>query len=180
MDHAVVIHGMGGRSNQAWYPWVEAQLAERGFNVTPPNLPYPDDPHLSEWLPEVTECIGLQPERTLAVAHGLGCITLLHYVAKLPSARQLGGAVLVAGALHDTDPTVATFYCDPPHFDWLTSRFGRPPELIYAAGDTAAPLCQGKQLAGELEGKLTILSCMDMLQQPELPAIMRAVDRLCS
>jgi predicted alpha/beta hydrolase family esterase len=181
MDHAVVVHDKGGGSNQAWYPWIEAQLAGRGFEVTLPDLPYPDEPHLSEWLPELAEAIGHRnPERKLVIAHGLGCMTLLHYLANLAPGNSIGGAVLVAGATCSIDPAVATFYRDQPHFDWLQNRLDRPAELIYAANDPCAPLFQGEQLAEALDGRLTILSDADSLLKPELPAVLHAVERLLS
>ena len=97
MKRAVIIHCWGGSSNYAWYPWLKTELEKRGYQVTVPDMPNTDEPKLTEWLPKLTEVIGVPDNELLLVGHSLGTVTIMRYLEALPADQNIRKAIFVAG-----------------------------------------------------------------------------------
>lgn len=95
---AFIIHGYLGYPGEAWLPWLKASLEERGYQVWLPAMPHPDRPAIPEWIDFIAKLVGEPDEKTVMIAHSLGCQAVLHYLATLgKSAKSVAGTVLVAG-----------------------------------------------------------------------------------
>lgn len=93
---AYIIHGWGGDSEEAWFPWLKKELSARGFEVSIPAMPNTDEPDIDAWVGHLTETIGIPDEQTYLVGHSIGCQTILRYLA-LRDGTKIGGIVCVAG-----------------------------------------------------------------------------------
>ena len=97
-DRAFIIHGYLGYPEEAWLPWLKARLVERGFEVSLPLMPNADRPTVSEWDGFIRNLVGDPDEKTVMIAHSLGCVAVLRYLESLGAAgKAVGKTVLVAG-----------------------------------------------------------------------------------
>src|SRR5580700_7631133 len=94
----LILHGWGGNKPAHWQEHLAACLTEAGKTVRYPKMPDPTAPNLAAWqakLGEEIASIGSEyPNAKVTVlAHSLGCINWLHYVAKagvkLPIAERV-------------------------------------------------------------------------------------------
>ena len=97
ITRAVIVHGLSGEPQYAWYPWVASQLEAKGITVDVPEMPNPDEPQLGEWLAHLQEVIGTPDEHLALIGHSLGCVTVLRYLESLPDDAKVGKVILVAG-----------------------------------------------------------------------------------
>ncbi|OGZ13471.1 MAG: hypothetical protein A2942_01355 [Candidatus Lloydbacteria bacterium RIFCSPLOWO2_01_FULL_50_20] len=93
----IIAHGWEGSPKEGWFPWLTQALEARGFEVHIPALPDADNPRIEKWIPKLQEVIGTPDEQTYLVGHSMGCQAIARYLATLPEAAKVGGAVFVAG-----------------------------------------------------------------------------------
>lgn len=93
---AFIVHGWDGWPEEGWFPWMQAQLEERGFEVQVPSMPHPEKPTINDWVGHLATIVGEPDEQTYLIGHSMGCQTILRYLASLEG-KKIGGAVLVAG-----------------------------------------------------------------------------------
>ncbi|KKL03790.1 hypothetical protein LCGC14_2622590 [marine sediment metagenome] len=97
----IIVHGWGGYPEEGWFPWLKRELEKKGFTVTVPQMPNPEEPKIEAWVSHLAEVVGEPDEHTYFVGHSIGCQTILRYLetidAKVGLPAQAGGAVLVAG-----------------------------------------------------------------------------------
>jgi predicted alpha/beta hydrolase family esterase len=97
-ERAFIIHGYLGYPAEAWLPWLKAMLENRGYQVWLPAMPHPDRPAIPEWIDFIGKLVGNPDEKTVMIAHSLGCEAVLHYLETLgENAKSVGKTVLVAG-----------------------------------------------------------------------------------
>lgn len=96
-DHAVIIHGYGATPADHWFGWLAARLEADGISTTIPALPNSTDPDARAWETEVVRALGRLDERTIVVAHSLGCLAVLRGLRSLPQPWRVGQLVLVSG-----------------------------------------------------------------------------------
>ena len=92
-----IIHGWDGHPNEGWFPWLKSELEKKGFQVTIPQLPQPEEPRISRWIPTLIKAVENPDEQTYFVGHSMGCQVIARYLETLPEGIQVGGAVFVAG-----------------------------------------------------------------------------------
>jgi hypothetical protein len=97
MKKAYIIHGWDGYPESGWFPWLKQELEKRGWLVVVPQLPKPEEPRIKNWVPALTEIVGVADEQTYFVGHSMGCQTIARYLENLPEDASVGGAVFVAG-----------------------------------------------------------------------------------
>jgi uncharacterized protein len=106
-----IVPRWSGRVDSQWYPWLKRELEA----LDPPNfeqvtildMPNPDLPVPEKWIPRIAVEVGTDPEeleRTILVAHSIGCQACLRYLAALPPDRRILGLVCVAGFWSVDDP----------------------------------------------------------------------------
>ncbi|HEY4506483.1 MAG TPA: DUF1749 domain-containing protein [Candidatus Paceibacterota bacterium] len=98
MKRVVITHQWGGSPESDFYPWLKAQLEERGFEVVVSAMPNPAAPEVEAWVKTLGEAVGTLDENTILVGHSVGCQTILRYLVSKPwePKRKIVGIVLVA------------------------------------------------------------------------------------
>lgn len=95
---AFIIHGYLSFPEEAWLPWLKAQLEQRGCTVALPAMPRPDHPVIGEWIPFIARLIGEPDHATLLVGHSLGCQAVVRYLETVGVAgKSVARTLLVAG-----------------------------------------------------------------------------------
>ncbi|MEU9591704.1 alpha/beta hydrolase [Streptomyces sp. NPDC048193] len=94
---ATIIHGYGATPEDHWFGWLAGRLRADGVPTTVPALPDPQDPDPAKWTDAVRTELGTPDERSIVVAHSLGCLTVLRHLRSLPGTWRLGALVLVSG-----------------------------------------------------------------------------------
>ncbi len=96
-DKIVIIHGFLSTPRHHWFRWLKAQLEKQGTQVILPCMPSPRAPCPERWLSHLKACVPAPSRHTWFIAHSLGCITLMQYLASLGEGVSVGGAILVSG-----------------------------------------------------------------------------------
>ncbi|MBP6345505.1 RBBP9/YdeN family alpha/beta hydrolase [Neisseriaceae bacterium CLB008] len=104
MNTVYIIHGFQASPASHWFPWLKLQLNRRRVNAHVLSMPHPSDPKLEEWVGHLQARITTPTANTYFVAHSLGCIMLLYYLATTPLSRPFGGMVLVSGFYEPLPP----------------------------------------------------------------------------
>jgi len=147
----VIFHGYGATPEDHWFGWLAAQLEAEGICVTIPRLPYPLDPDPEKWEEAVRASLGHPDEHTIVVAHSLGCLSVLRYLAALPGAWRLGALVLVSGFFDPLPalPELDGFIGDGCDVAGLSDHIGRV-VVIRSDDDSIVPPAHTDRLAREL------------------------------
>lgn len=130
-----LVHGWEGTPDNHWFPWLSWELKARGFEVRALTMPHADKPKVSEWVAEIKTVVGRPNKDTFFVAHSLGCIAVVRYLAELPKksspplsfspspeegerkkkkGAEVGGCVFVAGFLSSLGIPEIEEFCLPP------------------------------------------------------------------
>jgi predicted alpha/beta hydrolase family esterase len=187
MKRAVIVHCWSGSPQYCWYPWVKAQLEQRGFRVTVPAMPDADAPKLATWLPALIQTVGEPDEELYLIGHSIGSVTILRYLEQLPEQSKVGGIVLVAGF---TDPLgfkeLENFFSVPLDLEGAKEHLAKGAVLVHSDDDPYVSLHFGHELKEKLGAELKVLPGMKHFSGPvdredscaELPAVVQAVERL--
>ena len=98
VKRAFIIHGYQSFPEEAWLPWLKAELEKRGYTVWLPAMPNPDRPTIGAWIPFISNLVGEPDEGTVLIGHSLGCQAVLRYLETLgKGGKSVGRTVLVAG-----------------------------------------------------------------------------------
>ncbi|AGL88035.1 putative esterase [Limosilactobacillus fermentum F-6] len=100
MTTAYLIHGTSTRDDD-WFPWLEEALAP-AVKLERLWLPDPFAPMQAAWDSALEDQIKPADGLTL-VAHSLGCVTALRYLARHPEIK--GANLVLVGAFVDPLPT---------------------------------------------------------------------------
>jgi predicted alpha/beta hydrolase family esterase len=93
MAHEVLIlHGwQNHRPDGHWQRWLADELTLGGSRVRYPQLPEADAPVLDDWIDHLdAELEGSDPDSLVVVAHSLGCLLWLAYVARRAARGEMG------------------------------------------------------------------------------------------
>ncbi len=96
-QHAVIFQGYGATPSDHWFGWLAEQLEADGVPTTIPALPSPLKPDPDQWTDAVRATLKTPDERSVVIAHSLGCLTVLRYLCSLEGPWRLGTLVLVSG-----------------------------------------------------------------------------------
>lgn len=75
-----IIHGYQASSNDHWFPWLSQSIQQAGHISKRIVLPEPNRPEFQHWQQALHMQIRELDKNTIIVAHGLGCISVLHYL----------------------------------------------------------------------------------------------------
>ena len=94
---AIIVHGWQGYPEEGWFPWLQEQLEQAGWDVQVPAMPRPEAPDIHVWVETLKQLIGTPDEDLILVGHSIGCQTIMRVLEDLPEDIHVGGAVFVAG-----------------------------------------------------------------------------------
>lgn len=158
---AVIVHRWGGSPESDWYPWLRAELVQRGYDVLVPAMPNPNEPVITPWVDALSQLLAEHPsEQTLLVGHSVGCQTILRALANRQQTVQK--ALFVAGwvrltGLEDEDQIIA----EP----WLTqaidvaaakARLGAS-VAIFSEDDPVVPLSNQDFFRDQIGSQIVLL-----------------------
>ena len=92
-----IIHGYQGYPEEAWLPWLKAELEKRAYTVSLPAMPHPDRPTIPEWIGFIAKLVGEPDRKTVLVGHSIGGQAVLRYLETLGgTGKSVGKTLLVA------------------------------------------------------------------------------------
>ncbi|WP_188552130.1 RBBP9/YdeN family alpha/beta hydrolase [Sediminivirga luteola] len=97
LSRALIFHGHAATPENPWFSWVADELEHHGTCAIIPPLPDPYAPETTAWEGTIESTLGEPDERTVVIAHSLGCLAVLRYLSSLRTDWNLGGLVLVSG-----------------------------------------------------------------------------------
>ena len=95
MKRVFIIHGWSGFPEEAWFPWLEQKLEEKGIQTEIPAMPETDTPKIEKWVPFLAKQIRGSDQETYLVGHSIGVQTILRYLETID--KPIGGVLAVAG-----------------------------------------------------------------------------------
>lgn len=149
---AYLIHGTSTKDDD-WFPWLE-KAAKPEISLTRIDLPDPFIPVAAAWNQAADMQIPATDGITL-VAHSLGCITALRYVAR-HAIKNIN--LLLVGAFSDNLPTypqLNNFMQAGVNWKQITGKIGRA-TVITAVNDPIAPYQQAVTVAKKIGAKLIV------------------------
>ncbi|HEY3409715.1 MAG TPA: alpha/beta fold hydrolase [Propionicimonas sp.] len=114
---AIIFHGTGGHPEAAWYSWLGARLAARGYAVQIPHYPGLNAEPIADFLPRVLANHSFD-EQTVLVGHSGGAALLLAVLEHIDT--TVAQAVLVAG--YSTPPNASDEPVLQDSYDWDAIR----------------------------------------------------------
>ncbi|WP_051297720.1 RBBP9/YdeN family alpha/beta hydrolase [Brevibacterium album] len=148
---AAIFHGYGATPAYHWFGWLAQQLEAEGISTEVPALPQPLDPRPEQWESCVRAALGAPDAHTVAVAHSLGCLSLLRSLRSLSRGWRLGALVLVSGFTDRLPvlPELDAFIGEGCDVSGLTERIGRI-AVIRSDDDSIVPPAHTDRLAARL------------------------------
>jgi predicted alpha/beta hydrolase family esterase len=157
-----IIHGWGGNPEEGWYPWVKAQLEQRGFLVTVLEMPDTEHPQIRAWVGHLQKTTGEVDEQTFFIGHSIGCQTILRFLETVPEGKVAGGVVFVAGWFHlmgleEEELLIAEPWVNTPiDVEKVRVHAGKI-RAIFSDNDSVVPLTEKDIFEKELQATCIIL-----------------------
>jgi predicted alpha/beta hydrolase family esterase len=131
----VIVHGTCGSPEGNWFPWMKAQLEEKGHQVFVPEFPTPDNQSYSSWR-EIFYGLNIQPQNAILVGHSVGSPFVIRLTAesKTPYKAVFAIAPFIARlGLPDFDKLNASFV--DPSVDWQRATRGASKRLCFCGSN---------------------------------------------
>ena len=141
-------------------------LEKKGYSVSVPAMPHPEEPTIDDWVGKVAEVVGQADAETYLVGHSIGCQTVLRYVQALEAEQKVGGVLLVApftrldpAELEDPDDQrIAKPWIETPlYWDKMKEHCERF-EAIFSQDDPCVPVENAQTFAQNLGAKIVLLN----------------------
>ena len=97
MKNAFIIHWTGWSPEGNWFPWMKAQLEEKGYEVYIPKLLTPEGQSLESWTEAFSEYELYINEETIFIAHSAGPAFVLSSLERLDT--RISACYFAAGFL---------------------------------------------------------------------------------
>jgi predicted alpha/beta hydrolase family esterase len=152
MTNAYLIHGTSTRDDD-WFPWLEGAAAPE-IKLDRIFLPNPFSPQANEWDDAIDRQVPAE-NGLILVAHSLGCVTALRFVARhhLHDVRFLLVGAFDRGL--PAYPELDTFMTPAPDYGEITPKVSRA-TVITAKNDPIAPYHDSIDVAHHLGAKLIV------------------------
>jgi len=157
-----IIHGWDGYPQEGWFPWLKAELEAKGFEVFVPQFPEAGTPRIKNWVPKLTEAVGMADENTYFIGHSMGCQTIARYLETLSEGIKVGGAIFVAGffktlTLSNTEEKeIAKEWLETPiDFQKIKSHMSKS-VAIFSDNDPWVPLENQDEFKDRLDSEIII------------------------
>jgi predicted alpha/beta hydrolase family esterase len=101
MSKVFIVHGLNGKPNGGWRPWLMAELHNHGVYACALAMPEPHDPDCLQWVKQISHHVDREEHgHIILVGHSLGVSAILRYLEQTTS-EIIIGAVLVSGPITD-------------------------------------------------------------------------------
>ncbi|MCB9812757.1 alpha/beta hydrolase [Candidatus Nomurabacteria bacterium] len=158
MKNALILHGTDNTSQNNWFPWLKAQLEEKGHGVWVPDLPRADEPNIARYNELLLSGDFDYGDETMLVGHSSGAVAILGLLEALPDEVVVDTAVLVGS------------FKDDLGWEKLAGLFEKPFDLakiktkakrfvfFHSDNDPYCPLEHAEYLSEQLGGELIVKS----------------------
>jgi len=150
MARAFIFHGTAGYPEENWFPWLKAELEQRGCETIVPQFPTPENQSLEKWFAVADEYRRETEGAPILIGHSLGgafLLRLLERGTRAKAAFLIGtpiGVGVVKNQRTDDDFTGKLF-------DWKKIRESCPLFfVIQSDNDPYVPIENGRELAKNL------------------------------
>ena len=106
MKKIYIIHGWDGSPEEPMHKWLKKELEGKGFQVTIPLMPNPEEPEINAWIDKIKEVVENPDNDTYFIGHSVGCQGVLRYLETLDSNTNIGGAIFIAPWMHLDNKTI--------------------------------------------------------------------------
>jgi len=156
-----IIHGWDGSPKGEWFPWIKKELEKRGYNVTIPEMPNPEEPIIKDWVNYISEVVEKPDNETYFIGHSIGCQAIMRYLETVD--QRIGGVVFVAGYFKltnlesDEEEKIAKPWLKTPiDFNKIKKTTDKI-TAIFSDNDQFVPLASSKDvLKQKLDAKIVI------------------------
>ena len=153
MKKVFMVHGFDGQPNDCWIPWLMSELVKNDIWAFSLAMPTPDKPIKEEWVKTIIDSVREPNDEVFLVGHSLGVSAILRYLETIPNGKNIGGAVLVSGVIHERQKE-KYFYIDKfledrfnyDHYKNVCKNF----IVIHGTDDHSVPFTQGEELSSYL------------------------------
>lgn len=161
-NRVIIVHRWDGSPTADWYPWIKKMLEERNFDVIIPEMPNTERPHISEWVPYLSDIVGEINENTYFIGHSVGCQTIMRYLETLEEGALAGGAFFAAGWFHiiesslesNEEKEIAEEWTGTPINLELVKKHLKTSVALFSDNDPYVPLSDSKIFENELGSKI--------------------------
>lgn len=150
---ALVLHGWKDDPTKGWLGWLQVQLAKRGYLVRAPHLKTDQPSILQSWYAQIIPLMQDLDDRSLIIAHSLGCFIALRMLETMKVAKPLSCVVLVSGFYDAPNPAVVRFFTPEPDWSHIRTQ-ARKFICIYSNDDTIVTPDRTHRLADKLDARL--------------------------
>jgi len=163
VKQAVILHAMGQTSKGHWYPWLEKELEQRGYEVWAPDMPSPDMPNARQTTEALLMMLANKDwdidENVVFIGHSWGAVQVLHLLQNLPPNTKVNAAVLISAFDHPAigmEKEHAGLFQEPYDFATIKQR-AKQFVFLHGSDDPWVPLEGSKNLAAQTGGTLEIV-----------------------
>ena len=157
MNKILIVHGLGGNSQDNWFPWLKKELEKLGCSVAVPNFPNSENPKLDEWLSELKK--GELDTNYILIGHSLGCSFILNVLELLD--KPVKATFLVAGFTvllldQEINSLIKTFVDKPFNWEKIRNNCSKF-YVINSDNDPHVPFDKALQLALNLAVEVNLI-----------------------
>lgn len=165
MKRVIIIHGWDGSSHKDWIPWVTEGLKKLGYEIFCPDMPHTKNPTIEDWVPLLSQVVGVPDRNTYFIGHSIGCQTILRYLDThhFKQSETVGGAIFVAGWFNlenledkETEEIVKPWIETPIDFEKIKSVLPKS-TLIISDNDPYGAFEENKKKFSALGSKIVVL-----------------------
>lgn len=96
MKNALIIHGTEGFPEENWFPWLQSQLKQYGYQVAIPRFPTPENQTPEHWFDAIKPYESGFNNETILIGHSCGGAFLLRVLEAIKT--KVKAAVFVAAS----------------------------------------------------------------------------------
>ena len=158
MKKVFIVHGLEGKPNGAWRPWLMEELQKIDIYACALSMPHQNNPVCGEWIEEIGRHVDRnQDDEIYLIGHSLGVPTILHYIEKMKSEIKIKGCVLVSGPSEKIHNTKSTGFLQKPFdFENILSKVTSF-SIIHGDDDPIVPIQNAGYLAEKLHCDLVVI-----------------------
>lgn len=135
MKNALIVHGTNANHTSNWFPWLEKELTNRGYEVWIPNLPHSEPKHYN--IPEYKQLIESKWEinsDSILIGHSGGAVVLLSILENLPEDVVVQKVIFISGYTDDQGWPAIKDYFSQTH-NWKKIRQHAKEFILFHSDD---------------------------------------------
>ncbi len=158
MKNCLILHGTNNNSQKHWFPWLKAQLEDRGYAVWVPDLPDAHEPNPTKYVQCINDSNWVLDTESVLVGHSSGAVAILHLLQSLKEGVTVNTAILV-GAFKDNlgVKELSRLFDTPFDFEKI-KKWAQRIIFIHSDNDPYCPLDHAEYLAERLGAELIVMS----------------------